>query len=462
MNNADFGLTLQKIICDKYDIPINSWAYEQFTSSFNPDYVKDIEQIVPLIFERVGSIPSQLLTYTTELTKGVQTTSPHNFLLKNNKTMSIRTVKTSDKVAPRTVGQAGFPLLNEYFSTIYGGEIRDKNDIKILMINHIHEVLPIFIDCLFQSDLTVFVNKSDTNQIQVYDADEVGNYEFSREDFTFTKELGEWNESTTLKYHGISIAEIQTHKERSFKFRFIISRIPEWFNKIRITNETFGISAEAAICDAFNLQKPDSFKTRASRQMVERLLPVVKKAFSYLPLPVSHTGSTSGKRGKQSKCSYDFVLQGSQTLSLKTNTGKMVCPPEVGQPGAETCYLYFKQFLENDVGIINNDNFKTMVLSKIEQIMPIYVEHLFDSDWLMWIREEKGEYTHLEINKDDIQSIVWEKSKFSFTKPTIDEWNESNTVKYDGLTIGEFQVHKNRDCYKFRFQLENLLKLLKK
>ena len=52
--------------------------------------------------------------------------------------------------------------------------------------------------------------------------------------------------------------------------------------------------------------------------------------------------------------------------------------------------------------------------------------------------------------------------KFTFTKQTVDEWNESNTVKYNGMSVGEFQVHKNRNCYKFRFNMPNLLRLIKK
>jgi hypothetical protein len=35
-------------------------------------------------------------------------------------------------------------------------------------------------------------------------------------------------------------------------------------------------------------------------------------------------------------------------------------------------------------------------------------------------------------------------------------------LKYDGTTIGEFQVHKNRDCLKFRFSFENLLSIIEK
>ena len=51
----------------------------------------------------------------------------------------------------------------------------------------------------------------------------------------------------------------------------------------------------------------------------------------------------------------------------------------------------------------------------------------------------------------------FKKENFSFTK-TLENWNESNTIKYSvsnnekPISIGEFQVHKNRNCFKFRIQ----------
>ena len=63
-----------------------------------------------------------------------------------------------------------------------------------------------------------------------------------------------------------------------------------------------------------------------------------------MPPAIAHTGSTKGERGGTSKCSYDFLLEGNLTLSVKSNKGKMVCPPEVGQPGSKTCLLYFADF----------------------------------------------------------------------------------------------------------------------
>lgn len=460
MNNADYGLSLQKLICDEYSIDVNDWASAQFAANYNEEYRTELVEVIPKIFSKLEAEPTHLLTYTQEMTKGKQTTSPHNFMLHNGKTLSIRTTKTSDKVAPRTVGQAGFPVLNEYFAEIYGSEIKNQADVRKLIVNHIHEVLPVFIENLFQSDYTVLLSRKDLSNIQIVKAEELVDYTFDREDFTFTRGLDTWTESTTLKYKGTSIAEIQTHKERSFKFRFIISNIPEWFRQVKETNESLGMSAEGAICDYFGLDKPESFRGRVIKSYVEKLMPVVKEAFKNIPAAIKHSGSTPGERGEQSKCSYDFILEGNKTLSLKTNKGKMVCPPEVGQPGSKTCLLYFSQFFESGTEDVTRDLFKIMVLNNIEKLIPIYVAHLFDSDWLLWIYETKDGYQYQSISKDDIKEFQWEREKFTFTKSTIVEWNESNTVKYDGISIGEFQVHQNRNCYKFRFNMKNLLSIL--
>ncbi len=462
MNNADYGLSLQKLICKAYDIEINDWASAQFEANYNPSYEKELQSVIQLIFSQVKSKPVQLLTYTQILTTGHQTTSPHNFLLEDGRTLSIRTTKTSDKVSPRTVGQAGFPVLNDYFADIYGNRIENQYDVRKLVYEKIHEILPVFIDNFLQSDVTVFVSRKDISNIQIINSDEVADYSFSRDEFSFTRDLGSWTESTTLKFHGKSIAEIQTHKERSFKFRFIVSAIPDWFKVIKQNNESLGMSAEGAICEYFNIEMPKSFESRVVPAYVKMLMPVVADAFKSLPKAIAHTGSTAGDRGEQSKCSYDFILEGNKTLSLKTNKGKMICPPEVGQPGSKTCLLYFAEFFPEGTRDITRDDFKTMVLENIERIMPIYVQHLFDSDWLLWIYEEKGGFNHKEICKDDIKEFAWKKDNFSFTKNTIEEWNESNTVKYDGLSVGAFQVHQNRNCFKYRFNMPNLLKIILK
>lgn len=465
-NPSQYGLTFQQMICDHYGIALNSYANGQFAANYNPNYEEEFAPLISKIEKMVGSKPVKLLTFTKEMIGPKQTTSPHNFLLANGKTLSIRTSKSSGMVAPRTVGQAGFDVINDYFSEIFGEVVVSQAQLRMNMYNNIHLVLPIFIECFFPSDYNIIVEHQplpeQAPKISLYKLSDIADYTFDRKDFTFTRNLDKWTESTTLKYKDKSIAELQTHKNRTFKFRFKLSAIPEWFQLVKETTETFGMTAEAAICDLFGLEKPDNFKTRVSNTMKKELMPVVEEAFKCIPKAIKHTGSEVGDRGEASKCSYDFVLDGGKTLSLKTNTGNRVCPPEVGQPGSDTCLLYFHNYLPSGITEVSGVDFKRMVLNRISELMPIYLSHLFDSDWLLWIYKSGKGYKFEAIHQSEINNdFKWESEKFSFTKPTVEGWNESNTVKYDGETIGEFQVHKHRVCFKFRFHMPNTLKLLR-
>lgn len=459
MNNAVLGMTVQKYICQKYNIEIPSEAVAQFRSNYNEEYTAGLNRILELIFRAIGHIPQVCTTFVPS-TKAKETLSPHNFVLTDGNTLSIRTNKSGDKVAPRVVGQCGLSVFNSFFSDIAGYEVKDKNDIKQIVYDNIDKMLPTFLDYLFVSDYTVWLRRDDDGKYDytIFDRNTCVNIDLEREHFSFTKEGAEWNESTTLKYKGISIAEIQIHKNRTFKFRFIMKALQKFLVEVKHTTETFGMTAEKAICDIFGLEYPDSFRTRCSPKLLEEIIPTLRQAFTELPWAIKHTGSEKGERGKDSKCSYDFVLDGDKTLSLKTNTGKMICPPEVGQPGAETCYLYFGHLTDDDH--IDETVFKKMVLSRIADMMPIYVSHLLDSDYLLWVYKKKNSYEYKIFDSDFANGFVWNKDQFSFTKPTLDIWNESNTLKYNGVSIGEFQVHRSRSCYKFRFNMENLERVI--
>ena len=110
---------------------------------------------------------------------------------------------------------------------------------------------------------------------------------------------------------------------------------------------------------------------------------------------------------------------------------------------------------------MTGDAFKEMVLTRIADMMPIYVEHLLDSDYLLWIYKKKDRYEYKIFASDFAKNMTWDCNAFTFTKPTIAEWNESNTLKYNGVSIGEFQVHKARSCFKFRFNMENFEKIVR-
>ena len=320
-------------------------------------------------------------------------------------------------------------------------------------------MIPIFLDYLFISDYTIWIRYDNSNyNYEIFNRNQIIDIEIDRDNFTFTREGNGWKESTTLKYKEISIAEIQIHKNRTFKFRFSIKALKKFLTKAKMTTETFGITAEKAICDIFNLEFPSNFISRVDKNLENDIIPIIKSAFKKLPDAIKHTGSDNGRRGNRSKCPYDFILLGEKTMSLKTNTGKMVCPPEVGQPGAETCLFYFKH-LTSSVEM-TEDVFKKMVLNKIDKMIPIYVEHLLDSDYLLWIYKNKKSYNYKIFKSDFAKNMKWN-GVFSFTKPSIEEWNESNTLKYNGISIGEFQVHKKRSCFKFRFNMENFEKIIK-
>ncbi len=465
-NNAQTGFTLQKLICDKFNIiPNSTQAINQFNASYDNSLKAELDSLIDDIFTSLNMVPVECTTFDKDMNKKDVL---YNFVLSDNSTLSRRTNIKGSKVAPRIVGQAGFEKLNLYFRDIYGSDIKTKEDIKRLIFDSIDKCLPIFFEHLFDADYILWIYiENDKFKYHLIKGDSGVDIDYDRAKFTFTRNIDEWIESTTLKYLKKSIAEIQVHKERSFKFRFIMKAILPYLVTKQNNTETLGITAEKTICDIFNLEYPKNFFKRYSVEMQYQLQDTIEAAFQQLPSPIKHSGSTTGSRGGTSKCSYDFVLSGNKTLSLKTNIGKMVCPPEVGQPNDKTAYLYFKDLIEEDH--IDKNIFKKMVYEKIEYLLPIYLEHMFDSDYLLRLFENKDNfyltgmpYDYEIYPKEFGRNYNWDKSKFSFSKKTIDEWNESNTLYYNGISIGEFQVHNNRNCYKFRFNFKNLITILRK
>jgi len=138
-----------------------------------------------------------------------------------------------------------------------------------------------------------------------------------------------------------------------------------------------------------------------------------------------------------------------------------VCPSEVGQASWKVLDEYFKKILHtHQIKNLNRDNFKQIVFKSIHELIPIYLEHLMYCDYLLWIFQKKNEFNYKIFEKDRFQNISWKLENFDFTRNLID-WNESCTVKYNDISIGEFQLHNNRSPNKkFRFNLNNLSKIV--
>ena len=116
--------------------------------------------------------------------------------------------------------------INKYFSRIYGSQINSQDEIKRLFLFHIEDVLPIMIKHFFDADYLLWIFPSGTDfDYKLIKGDTAINIEYKRENFTFTRNLETWNNSNTLKYKGISIAEIQLFKDRTLIFRLIPSSL---------------------------------------------------------------------------------------------------------------------------------------------------------------------------------------------------------------------------------------------
>jgi hypothetical protein len=226
--------------------------------------------------------------------------------------------------------------------------------------------------------------------------------------------------------------------------------------------EIIGISAEIAIADSFNVPINPVYRTRAKNEIIAMTQCIVPYIFREhnIPLPKRHIAEGQNP--------IDFILSDNRTLSVKTNQRKLgkVAPQNVGQPTSTTYFYHFKTFY-NKVPSDYAEKcrlFKNITLREIDQFMRIYWENMFDCDFLVHFYSFINTNGRLNLTPkyivlDKRDTPQWEHHNFTFTQNAT-TWNESNTVKYCGVTIGEFQVHNNRDCFKFRFNMDGLSKLI--
>lgn len=234
-----------------------------------------------------------------------------------------------------------------------------------------------------------------------------------------------------------------------------------------LNNEHIGVSAEIAIADIFNISVGDKYRNRGMQGVIDTIKPIVADIFEAenIPLPIKHIA--------ENQSDTDFILEGNKTLSVKTNKQKLgkAAPQKIGQASSNTWFAILAERL--DIAYIPTAYpekvklFKIIALTRIEELLAIYWEHMFDCDFLILIfnivdtnDEPTRSPKYIVMKKSS--SPIWDPAKITFTRPTVSEWNESNTVKYeyDGVTIGEFQVHNNRDNFKFRFNMAGISKLM--
>lgn len=241
-----------------------------------------------------------------------------------------------------------------------------------------------------------------------------------------------------------------------------------------MNNEIYGISAEVAIAKAFCVEISDEYLLRSDPVVVDNLIPFVYDAFEKydIPFPYKHVAEGNSP--------YDFLLSEYDengellTLSVKTGFGNdtqtRIAPQRIGQCTDSTWYDYFEDYASEYVSrseydrldyLERSDIFKQCVMDNVADVLTEYFHHIFECSYLMVfynVAYDKGAYPDIEAF-GKYSNPRWYNDEFTFSQ-SLDTWNESNTVYYKGQSIGEFQVHTGRNCFKFRFNAANLFALI--
>lgn len=215
-------------------------------------------------------------------------------------------------------------------------------------------------------------------------------------------------------------------------------------------NEQFGIFIEKQLCNLYDIE----FKSKRDNNMLvvdahtEKLIfdDISRSLGGHKIRIVEHVGGENGKT--------DFILTEGKTLSLKSlSSSNKICPQVIGQSSRKRIGKHFK------IDIATGEDFKQFVANNLQKVLDEYIAFTFICDTTLVYTFKKAKlYT---IERTDAEPTFIECS-FHLNK-TVEEWNESATVltRRDGVShsIGEFQVHNNRNCCKFRFNIDKLVEL---
>ncbi len=225
MNNETFGITLQYAICLHFKIE-NDISINRIDNNLLNSFIES--KIIHKIF-RGKSKPIEYLTTSKKFTSQYITKCPHNFLLENDETFSIRTFKGNGKMfAPKVVGQAGDKTFNHFFGDLYPNTI-NRTNFKKLCLSKINEMLPIIIDYALVSDYNCWLYRTeDEYNYKILRRDDLPDLTFDIKDFSFTKPTeASWSESNTVKFKEKTILELQLHNNRSgYKIRLHRENFP--------------------------------------------------------------------------------------------------------------------------------------------------------------------------------------------------------------------------------------------
>ena len=216
--------------------------------------------------------------------------------------------------------------------------------------------------------------------------------------------------------------------------------------------EQLGILVEKTMCDIAGVQfntkrKYDRLPEDVSDDISDTIGPVLKR------MKLQHIGNLN------TEC--DFLdTSNNSKLSIKTiMSGNKICPQNIGQ--CSLVSLSKKLSLEWST----RDVFKRYFLENKNQMLQNYLENCFCCDTTIIYKFDKG--CVYVIHRKGGERIMFSDELSFATSKDLETWNESNTIRLNKLddkpkSLGEIQIHNNRDCIKFRFNIDVLLSMIDK
>lgn len=214
--------------------------------------------------------------------------------------------------------------------------------------------------------------------------------------------------------------------------------------------EQLGILVEKAMCNIANIpfntkRKYDDLPDEITDDISSTVGPILKK------MKLKHVGNMNQK--------YDFINeQDNKTISVKTlMKGNRICPQNIGQ-----CSLSSISSKLN-IQFATNNMFKSYFMTNKMIMLQKYLENCFCCDTTLIYKFDKG--LVYMIKRDMNNDISFSKDFGLSTSKLLQDWNESNTIYINDvdkkMSLGELQIHNNRDCIKFRFNVDTLVYMIK-
>ena len=213
-------------------------------------------------------------------------------------------------------------------------------------------------------------------------------------------------------------------------------------NTNTLKTEDLGKIFEMAICLLYEIPFDGKYKySMEESNVLKTRIQHLKTAFPY---KIKHTA----KNGSQ----YDFCGEDDETIKLSAKTTKKdgkVCPQVIGQPSKKKFCEFFN--IELSVSLLE---IKEYIISNISNMLNIYFDLTFDCPIIYYNKKSNVLQLIKLTEKIDWSNYLIEFSHIKKNK----QWNESSTISINNTIIGEFKLHKHRDCIKFRWCFEKLLK----